>query len=87
MYLLNNVLMYYRRLIFLFCKLYVNVNYLNKLNIFEGNDDKRDIYDGFLFLVLKFKYCLIFLKFNEFSVEFVKNWNGELDFFVYLFFF
>lgn len=43
MYLLNNVLMYYRRLIFLFCKLYVNVNYLNILNIFEGNDDKRDI--------------------------------------------
>lgn len=43
MYLLNNVLMYYRRLIFLFCKLYVNVNYLNILNIFEGNDDKREI--------------------------------------------
>lgn len=78
--------MYHRRSIFLFCKLYVNVNHLNKSNIFEGNDDKRDTYDGSSFLALKFKHRSIPLKFNEFSVEFVKNWNGESDFHVYLFF-
>lgn len=72
--------MYHRRSIFLFCKLYVNVNHLNKSNIFEGNDDKRDTYDGSSFLALKFKHRSIPLKFNEFSVEFVKNSDGESDF-------
>lgn len=72
--------MYHRRSIFLFCKLYVNVNHLNISNIFEGNDDKRDTYDGSSFLALKFKHRSIPLKFNEFSVEFVKNSDGESDF-------